>query len=78
MIAITPMPPTISAMEEITTSAKNVPWLIRSHSFRTASCVSTSKSSGSSSLSPCRMRMTRRTSSIASCCLTPARGTIAI
>ena len=28
MIAITPMPPTISAIDEITTSAKNVAWLI--------------------------------------------------
>jgi len=28
MIAITPMPPTMSAIDEITTSAKNVPWLI--------------------------------------------------
>ena len=39
MIAITPMPPTISAIDEITTSAKNVPWLIWSHSLRNASCV---------------------------------------
>ena len=39
MIAITPMPPTISAIDEITTSARNVAWLIWSHSFRTASCV---------------------------------------
>src|SRR5262245_43143597 len=28
MIAITPIPPTISAIDEITTRAKNVPWLI--------------------------------------------------
>ena len=28
MIAITPMPPTISAIEEMTTSARNVAWLI--------------------------------------------------
>ena len=28
MIAITPMPPTISAIDEITISAKKVPWLI--------------------------------------------------
>ena len=39
MIAITPMPPTISAIDEMTISAKNVPWLIWSHSFRNASCV---------------------------------------
>src|SRR5499427_2319414 len=37
MIAITPMPPTISAMDEMTTSAKNVPWLIESQSFRNES-----------------------------------------
>ena len=28
MIAITPMPPTISAIDEMTTSARNVAWLI--------------------------------------------------
>ena len=28
MIAITPMPPTIRAIDEITISAKNVAWLI--------------------------------------------------
>ena len=28
MIAMTPMPPTISAIDEITTSARNVAWLI--------------------------------------------------
>ena len=28
MMAMTPMPPTMSAMDEITISAKNVPWLI--------------------------------------------------
>ena len=32
MMAITPIPPTISAIDEITMSAKNVPWLMRSHS----------------------------------------------
>ena len=28
MMAMTPMPPTISAIDEITTSARNVAWLI--------------------------------------------------
>jgi len=46
MMAITPMPPTISAIDEMTMSAKNVAWLIRSHSRRKASCVTRSKSSG--------------------------------
>ena len=40
MIAMTPMPPTISAIDEITISAKNVAWLIWSQSCRMASCVS--------------------------------------
>ena len=34
MIAITPMPPTISAIDEITTSARNVAWQIWSHSWQ--------------------------------------------
>ena len=46
------MPPTISAIDEMTISAKNVPWLIWSHSCRNASCVMMSKSFGSSSLQP--------------------------
>ena len=46
MMAITPMPPTISAIDEMTTSAKNVARLKFSQIFRNASCVSRSKSSG--------------------------------
>ena len=53
------------AIEEITTSAKKVAWLIRSQSCRKASCVRRSKSFGSSSFRPCRIRMTRSTSAIA-------------
>ena len=78
MIAITPMPPTINAMDEITTSARNVAWLTRFQSFNTASCVTMSKSSGSSSRSPCRIRMIRSTSSTAVCWSTPGRGSTEI
>ena len=46
MIAMTPMPPTISAIDEITTSAEERRLLIWSHTFRTASCVARSKSFG--------------------------------
>src|SRR5581483_11134174 len=45
MIAMTPMPPTINAIDEMTTSAKKVPWLIESHSLRNESEVLRSKSS---------------------------------
>ena len=49
MIAITPMPPTISAIDEITTSASSTARLICSHVRSRASCVMMSKSFGSSS-----------------------------
>jgi len=39
MIAITPMPPTISAIDEITTSARKMPLLMRSQTLNSASCV---------------------------------------
>ena len=39
-------PPTMSAIDEMTTSAKNVARLMRSQSCRNASCVTRSKSSG--------------------------------
>ena len=78
MIAITPIPPTISAMEEITISDRNVARLIWSHSASTASWVMNSKSFGSSSRSPCRIRITRSMSAIATSLSTSACGTAAI
>ena len=65
MIAITPMPPTISAIDEMTTSASSTARLICSHVRSSASCVMTSKSFGSSSLRPWRMRMISSTSASA-------------
>ena len=78
MIAITPMPPTISAIEEITISDRNVAPLIWSHSASIASWVMNSKSFGSSRRSPCRMRMTRSMSRMATSGSTPSRGAAAI
>ena len=49
MIAITPMPPTIRAIDEMTTSARKVALVIWSKSFSAVSCVATSKSFGWSS-----------------------------
>ncbi len=46
MIAITPIPPTMSAIDDMTTSAKKVPRLIWSHNLRKASWVTRSKSLG--------------------------------
>ena len=74
MIAITPMPPTISAIDEMTTSARNVPWLIRSQIFSAASCVARSKSLASSSFRLWRMRITDSTSAIAAARSASSRG----
>ena len=57
MIAMTPMPPTISAIELMTTSARNVAWLNWSHTLSAASGVARSKSFGSSRRRLWRMRM---------------------
>ena len=62
MIAITPMPPTISAMDEMTTSDSSTAWEIWSHTLSTASWVTRSKSLGLSSVRPWRMRITASTS----------------
>ena len=49
MIAMTPMPPTIKAIEEMTTRARTPAWVSWSKAFMTASPVTRSKSSGWSS-----------------------------
>ena len=77
MMLMTPMPPTMSAIDESTTSARNVAWLICPQSSRIASCVTMSKSLGSSSRSPCRTRMICSISRMAISRGTPARGTAA-
>ena len=78
MIAMTPMPPTSRAMDEIATSARNVAPLICSHSRSAVSWVMMSKSFGSSRRSPWRMRITSVTSRTASSRATPSRGTAPI
>ena len=78
MMAITPIPPTISAIEEITTSDSSTACEICSHTLSTASWVTRSKSFGLSSVRPWRMRMTASTSRMASSRATSSRGTTAI
>jgi hypothetical protein len=78
MMAITPMPPTISATEEITTSARNTARLIWSQSRRMASWPPSSKSFGSSSFNPCRMRMISSTSVAACSRVSVSSGTMVI
>ncbi len=72
MMAITPMPPTISAIEEITTRARTIARVKFSRNFRTLSAVIMSKSFGSSSRSRCRARMIRSISAFRSACDTPS------
>jgi hypothetical protein len=52
------MPPTINAIDEMTTSARNVALLIWSHTPRTASCVAKQKSAQERHL-PCECRSRR-------------------
>ena len=74
MMAITPMPPTISAIDEITTSARKMPLLIRSQILNSASWVPMSKSLSWSRRRPCRERMISSTSRIAASRGTSSRG----
>ena len=74
MIAITPMPPTIRAIDEMTTSARKMPPLMRSQTWNSAAWVAMSKSLSSSRRRPCRARMISSTSRIATVCVTPSRG----
>ena len=74
MIAITPMPPTISAIEEMATSAMKMPLLMRSQILKIASCVPMSKSLSWSRRRPCRARMISSTSRMAASRGTSSRG----
>ena len=74
MIAITPMPPTISAIEEMATSAMKMPLLMRSQILKIASWVPMSKSLSWSRRRPCRARMISSTSRMAASRGTSSRG----
>ena len=78
MMAITPMPPTISAIDEMTIRASTMARVKLFRMPRIESAVTMSKSFSWSSLSRCRLRMTCSMSLMMSCCVKPSRGTAAI